>query len=160
MLFRSGPVFKQLPDAQQPPPDAGAASPSVQPAPAPEVAPKPQDGPSIVKTDPLLRTGAGVASGAKWAAKHAPVTAAAAAAALGGLGYGLGLFGGGRQSAPGQQPQPGSRPPVQINILPREALRQLEQPRRPQSAPMQAPAPQPGLDRSTDIIRQLSGRMA
>lgn len=177
MTGERGPVFKSLPDAKQtaqsgPQPKAGEVEQKVDAA----VDQKPPAGPSLVKTDPLLRTGVGLASGAKWAAQHAPVTAATAAAALGGLGYGLGWFGGGQQPAPGQQPQPGqqgSRPPVQINILPRERLRELEQaPPRPM---MQAPAPmqppmqappqqpvqgQPRAGQTTDIIRQLAGRMA
>lgn len=84
--------------------------------------------------------------------------------------YGFG-FGGGQQPAPSQQAQQPQQGGVgaQINILPREALQRLERgpaampamppamPQAPAPAPVQGP---PGREKTTDIIRRLSGRMA
>lgn len=163
----------------------GAASPSVQPAPAPEVAAGAADavataapkGPSIMETDPLLRAGSATAGGAGYVARNMWPTALATGAGLTALGYGLGLFGGGKQQpAAGQQPAgPSGMPAPQggsrIIILPKDVLNQMEQRPMRQQPPM-PPAPQPmppqaapqarpaGPGQTTDIIRALSGRMA
>lgn len=126
------------------------ASPSVQPAPPVEVAPKPPEtppGPPVSQTDPLVRSVMGVAR----SIPKAPVSWGAAAAATLGGAYGLGWRPFGTQ--PSQQPA--NQPPAEpVQILSPEAVRQIEQ-------GGMRPAPrQPGANQSTDIIRQLVGRMA
>jgi hypothetical protein len=144
------------------------ASPSVQ-RPQPRDLEKPAadgpKGPSLSETDPLLRAGAGAASAAKYVARNMWPTAIGAGAVLGGTAYGLGLFGGGRQQQPPQQ-QRGSAPAgPPVIVMPREAIQQFERSmQRPAPVQQQPPAPpqpaRPGSQQSTDIIRQLSGRMA
>ena len=162
-----------------------AASPSVQPAPAPEVAagavdavpPAGSKGPSIMETDPLMRAGSATVGGAGYVARNMWPTALTAGAGLTALAYGLGMFGGNKpQPAAGPQPAgPGAMPPPQggsrIIILPKDVLNQMEQRPMRQQPPMQPP-PQPmppqappqarpaGPGQTTDIIRALSGRMA
>jgi len=158
----------------------GAASPGVQPAPAPEVSvtqPDVPKGPSIMETDPLLRAGSATVGATGYAARKAWPTLLATGAGLTALGYGLGLFGGNKQQpAAGPQPAgPGGVPAPQggsrIIILPKDVLNQMEQrpmrqqppmPPAPQAAPPQAPPPArpAGPGQTTDIIRALSGRMA
>ena len=139
----------------------GAASPGVQPAPAPEVAagtvdagtvdavlPPDQTGPSIMETDPLLRAGAATVGATKKAATKAWPTLLAATGLTAATLYGLGAFGSRKQQpAAGPQPAgPGVMPPPQggsrIIILPKDVLNQMEQRPMRQQPPM-PPAPQP-----------------
>jgi hypothetical protein len=148
--------------------EAAPASPSVQRPTPKDLQPPAEDGPkgpSLSETDPLLRAGAGAASAAKYVAQNMWPTAIGAGAVLGGTAYGLGLLGGGRQQQPPQQ-QRGSAPAgPPVIVMPREAIQQFERSmQRPAPVQQQPPAPpqpaRPGSQQSTDIIRQLSGRMA
>lgn len=144
-------------------PAGTAASPSVQPAPPPEVSTPtdvpPPKGPSIADTDIGLRAGKKVVGAAKHVGTNHWPTAITVGGLLGAGAYGLGWFGGGSGSSKNQpQGQPGGGP---VYIIPREALQDMERrsaPRPP--AQQQPPAGRPAEGQSTDIIRQLSGRMA
>ncbi len=162
-----------------------AASPSVQPAAAPEVAAGTVDAvppagpkkPSIMETDPLMRVGSATAGATSYAARNMWPTLLAATGLTAATAYGLGAFGSRKpQPAAGPQPAgPSGMPAPQggsrIIILPKDVLNQMEQRPMRQQPPMQPP-PQPmppqaapparpaGPGQTTDIIRALSGRMA
>ena len=143
-------------------PAGTAASPSVQPAPPPEVSPPPEvpppKGPSIADTDIGLRAGKKLGGTIKHVGNNHWPTALTVGSLLGaGAAYRMGLFGSGSSS-----PQPSQQPSgTPIYILPRETLQDMERrsaPRPPAQQP--PPAGRPAEGQSTDIIRQLSGRMA
>jgi hypothetical protein len=191
MTGERGPVFKS-----QPAEPAKPASPGIQPATKDEVAQK-VDGAadqkaqnwaaSVSKTDPIVRAVAAAPSAVAGAFRKYPgVSTAATVVGLPVAGltarYGIpmayrglsNLYGAAFGEAQPQQPAP-SQPsqqgqggqPVQINILSRERLRELQRPPVQQPAPMppaqppmQQPQPQAQPGQTTDIIRQLAGRMA
>lgn len=162
MTGERGPVWKQV--DSPPPPDAPS-----QPAPQLEAAGRAIEtppGPSISETDPLLKGGMAVIKGAGNAIEKAWPSILAAGATAGGIGY---YMSGGKQQNP--QSQGGAAPSGETPIIirPRESIRPpgsgvAPQPQAmpPAQQPIQPP-PQSAPARpmqTTDIIRQLSRRMA
>ena len=150
--------------ASAPQPRGGGGSP---PPPPPGGGGPPGDppGPTLADTDPLLYRGKQAIGAGGWVAKNAWPTAIATATGAYGLARSLGWGSGQPAATSGQQQQSPAGGGPRIQILPRSDLRNREAPARPAPPPMQQPAmpPQqavPGRDQSTDIIRQLSGRMA